>query len=101
MMSQLVPQTQAAKEFGAMIQSPAMLAQLRLALPKAITPERLARLVLTEVRRIPALLDCNRNSLLGAVLQAAQLGLEPGVLGQCWIIPYKGNATFVLGYQGG
>lgn len=99
-MTQLVKKSDAAQEFGALIQSPAMLSQLRMALPKTVTPERLARLVLTEVRRIPKLLLCDRSSLLGAVMQAAQLGLEPGVLGQCWIIPYKGKATFVLGYRG-
>lgn len=98
--TQLVKKSDAAAEFGTLLQSPAMLSQLRMALPKTVTPERLARLVLTEVRRIPGLLQCDRSSLLGAVMQAAQLGLEPGVLGQCWIIPYKGKATFVLGYRG-
>lgn len=103
-MSQLVPQSQAAKDFGALIQSPAMLAQLKMALPKHVTPDRLARIILTQVRTIPRLLECSKESMLGSVLQCAQLGLEPGVNGECWILPYRNKgkltATFVLGYRG-
>lgn len=82
------------------LQSPAMIAQLRMALPKHVTPERLARIVMTQIRQVPKLLECTRESLLGAVMQCAQLGLEPGTLGQCWIIPYGKEATFILGYRG-
>ena len=31
---------------------------------------------------------------------AAQLGLEPGIAGQGYLIPYKGTCTFVPGWQG-
>lgn len=82
------------------LRSPAMIAQLRMALPKHVTPERLARIVTTQIRQVPTLLQCSRESLLGAVMQCAQLGLEPGTLGQCWIIPYGKEATFILGYRG-
>ena len=36
----------------------------------------------------------------GAVMQAVQLGLEPGLLGHCYILPYKREATFIIGYKG-
>ena len=32
-------------------------------------------------------------------MQAVQLGLEPGLLGHCYILPYKREATFI-GYKG-
>jgi len=99
-MSELQPQSQAMQSVAQLLTSKAMIAQLKLALPKHVTPERLARIVLTEIRRTPKLLECNRESLLGAILQAAQLGLEPGVLGQSWIIPYGREATFIPGYRG-
>ncbi len=99
-MSQLTTQTAAARDFGAMLQSPAMLSQLKMALPRHVTPERLARIVLTQVRQVPKLLECSRESLLGCVMQCAQLGLEPGTLGQAWIIPYGKEATLVIGYRG-
>ena len=33
-------------------------------------------------------------------MQAVQLGLEPGLLGHCYILPYKREATFIIGYKG-
>lgn len=99
-MSELIPQADAFKSVSTLLMSKSMQAQLRLALPKHVTPERLARIVLTEIRRTPKLLLCSRESLLGAIIQAAQLGLEPGVLGECWIIPYGKEAVFVPGYRG-
>jgi recombination protein RecT len=97
---ELVPRSQALKNVSDLLTSKAMLAQLKLALPRHVTPERLARIVLTEIRRTPQLLECSRESLLGAILQSAQLGLEPGVLGACWIIPFGKEATFIPGYRG-
>jgi recombination protein RecT len=69
-------------------------------LPKHITPERLARVAINAAIRTPKLLDCSQESFLAAMLEAATLGLEPGVAGQCWILPYKGVATFIAGYKG-
>jgi len=89
-----------------LLQTPSMIAQLKMALPKHVTPERLARIVLTQMRLVPDLAKCTRDSLLGSIMTAATLGLEPGTLGQCWIIPYKDHkrgtieATFILGYRG-
>lgn len=84
----------------ALMQKPSMLAQLRHALPKHVTAERLSRIVMTELRRTPKLLECERKSLLGAILQCAQLGLEPGVLGQAWLVPYGNEVQLIVGYRG-
>jgi recombination protein RecT len=70
------------------------------ALPKHMTPERLSRIALTTIRTNPKLLECNVPSLMAAVMQAAQLGLEPGLIGHCYIIPYGKEATFIIGYKG-
>ncbi|WP_047150996.1 recombination protein RecT [Aneurinibacillus tyrosinisolvens] len=70
------------------------------ALPKHMDVERLTRIALTTIRTNPRLLECTVPSLLGAVMQAAQLGLEPGLLGQCYIIPHGREATFIIGYKG-
>lgn len=52
----------------------------------------------------PKLAKCTRASVVGGVLEIATLGLEPGVLGQAWMIPFnnKGTleATVVIGYRG-
>lgn len=89
--------------------SPKIKAQLQMALPKHMTADRLSRIVLTECRKVPALLQCNVPSLLGAVMQAAQLGLEPGsALGHCYLLPFGNgkasdglsNAQLIIGYRG-
>ncbi len=70
-------------------------------LPKEITPERMRALVLTSFRKNPALLNCDIASILGAVYEAAKVGLEPDTASQeCHLIPYKGKATFQLGFRG-
>lgn len=74
--------------------------QIALALPKHMTPERMARVALTTIRTNPKLLGCSMASIMAAVMQAAQLGLEPGLLGHCYIIPYGSEATFIIGYKG-
>lgn len=70
------------------------------ALPSHLNPERMARIALTLFRTTPKLLDCTIESLMGAVMQAAQLGLEPGLIGHCYIIPYGREAQFQIGYKG-
>ena len=72
-----------------------------------LTPERLLSVVMTEIRRTPKLRECTHMSILGAVVQSAQLGLEPGnTLGYCYLIPFYNRKTqalecqFMLGYRG-
>ena len=56
--------------------------QIALALPKHMNADRMLRIAMTSIQRNPALLDCEPISLVGAVIQSSQLGLEPdGVLG--------------------
>lgn len=83
--------------------------QMRMALPKSMTPERLTRVVMTECRRVPKLLNCNAQSFFGAIMTCAQLGLEPGgALGHCYLLPFgngkaedgKPNAQLIIGYRG-
>jgi len=74
--------------------------EIERALPKHIGAERMARIAYTTIRTTPKLLKCSMGSLMGAVMQAAALGLEPNMLGQCYIIPYGNEATFIIGYRG-
>src|SRR3954463_9488552 len=80
----------------------AMVPAITEALPKSkgMDAERLSRITLTTLRTNPKLLECSVESLLGAVLQSAQLGLEPNLLGSCYFIPYKGQVSFQIGYKG-
>jgi len=71
------------------------------ALPRHMTPERMLRIVMTEVRRIPKLQKCSVSSLFSAVVQCSLLGLEPGgSLGHAYLIPYGEECQFIIGYRG-
>lgn len=71
------------------------------ALPSMITPERFVRVAITAIRTKPALARCNQQSLLGALMLSAQLGLEPGgPLGHAYLVPFKNEVTFIIGYKG-
>ncbi len=51
--------------------------QLALALPEHVKPERFIRIVMTAVQQNPTLAKCERESLFGACMKAAQDGLLP------------------------
>lgn len=82
-------------------------AQIQLALPKHMDVNRLVRVAMTSVQRTPKLLECDPITLLGAVIQSAQLGLEPdGITGQAYLIPFMNRkknrmeVQFIPGYRG-
>ena len=81
-----------------MIQS--LVPELQRALPKGMDGDRLARVALTIVRKDPKLAECDPYSFAGALLTAAQLGLEPGVGGEAYLVPYKRECQLIIGYQG-
>lgn len=74
--------------------------QMALALPKHLTADRMARLALTAFSSNPALQECSPHSIAASIMTASTLGLEPGVNGQGYLIPYKGTCTFVPGWKG-
>jgi recombination protein RecT len=83
--------------------------QLAVALPKHLDVDRMLRIVFTTVQRTPTLLDCTRDSLLGCIVQCAQLGLEPdGLLGHAYLIPFNNKKVephrlecqLIIGYKG-
>ena len=80
-------------------------------LPANMSKDRLVRIALTSIRLNPKLADCTPQSFLGALFQSAQLGLEPNIEGQAYIIPYNNTkiingrkqkvteAQFQIGYK--
>lgn len=59
-------------------------------LPKHLTPERMMRVALSAIYRTPELQDCDPRTIVAAVVQASELGLEPGgALQHGYLIPYK------------
>lgn len=95
------------KTIAALLLDPSVKQQMALALPKHVTADRLARIALTEVRKNPKLMQCDQTSFLGALMQCAALGLEPGgALGHCYLIPFENrrqnrvDVQFIVGYRG-
>lgn len=123
-MSELAPSTQTATP-PAVIEKPKTIGeflasqkrQIEAALPKHLNADRMLRIVMTEMRKNPKLKLCTIPSIIGSVIQCAQLGLEPGgALGHAWLIPYDVNKNlgtknapnwvkntecqFMIGYRG-
>lgn len=74
--------------------------QLQAALPKQIPVERMIQVVATAYSQSKALQSCDQGSIYQSILLACQMGLEPGVLGQGYLIPYGTKCQFVPGWQG-
>ncbi len=74
--------------------------QIELALPKHLNADRMCRLAMTAFSQNASLQGCDLKSIFGAVITSGQMGLEIGVAGQGYLVPYKGKAQFIPGWQG-
>ncbi len=58
-----------------------------------LTPDRFLRLAVNAVKKTPLLMHCDPQSVLGAFMTSAALGLEPNtIMQQAFLIPYKKRA---------
>lgn len=74
-------------------------------LPEGMHADRFRRVVVQALVRNPDLWQCTPVSVVSAIVESAQIGLEPtGVLGRAWMLPYtvKGTkeAKLIVGYRG-
>lgn len=84
-----------------------MESEIKKALPSVLTPERFTRIVLSALSSNTKLAETTPQSFLGAMMTAAQLGMEPNTpLGQAYLLPYWNGRNncyecqFQLGYKG-
>lgn len=89
-------------------------AEIEKMLPKHLNAERLLKVAQIAATTTPALAKCDVASLIGAIGQCAQMGLEPNtVLGHAYLVPFnvkrkdtQGNERWVnsvqvvIGYKG-
>lgn len=89
-------------------------AEIQKMLPKHLNAERLLKVAQIAATTTPALAKCDVPSLVGAIGQCAQMGLEPNtVLGHAYLVPFntkrkdaEGNERWVnsvqviIGYKG-
>lgn len=74
--------------------------QVELALPRHVSADRLIRTVMSEFRNNKSILKCNKESVLRCVIAASQLGLELGMLGNAYLIPFRDTCQLIIGYKG-
>jgi recombination protein RecT len=101
---------QPAKTFPQMLE--AHKEEIAKALPKHLTADRMARIALTAFRQTPALGNCDPRSVFASVIQSSQLGLEVGLMGEAYLVPFKNRkkvngswtsvheCTLIPGYRG-
>jgi len=76
-----------------------LMGSFKKALPKHIDPIKFGRVILTEFRRNPKLMECSQASIMGALLSCAETGLMPGIIGDSCLIPYYNSDTKSLECQ--
>lgn len=90
--------------------------KFQLAMPRGAEAAQLVRDAFSMLRASSMLGQCNRLTVLGGLMNIAQLGLRPAVLGQAWLVPFfnrkagpknaegrprgEHQAQLVIGYRG-
>lgn len=78
--------------------------QIKSVIASNLTPEKMARIALNELRNSDYLARCaiqNPDSFINSIVQASHLGLEiGGALGQAYLVPFKGEIKMMPGYRG-
>lgn len=75
--------------------------RIQRSLADALPIDKYLQLTANVINNSRDLSRCSPASIVSAVLQAAEVRLFPGnVLGHAYLVPYKGNCTFILGYKG-
>ena len=69
------------------------------ALPKHMSPDRMASIALTACSKTPELMNCTPESLMLALIQSSEFGLEPNGR-EAHLIPYGKICTFQMDYKG-
>lgn len=89
------------------LNEPSFKQELIKALPNTLSPDRMIKLFVTEIKSNPLLQQCTLKSLFGSFMQCVTLGLEPGnAIGHVYFIPFKNNkkvvyeCTLIPGYKG-
>jgi len=66
-----------------------------------VKPDMLIRLALFEFSQNDWLRRCTPESIYGALILSAQIGLEPsGIKGEAYLVPFKGRCTLIPGWRG-
>lgn len=68
---------------------------------EGMRPDRMVRLAIAAVSRMPALRDCTMLSIFESVAKAAEIGFEAGgALQEAYLVPFRKTCQLIIGYQG-
>jgi recombination protein RecT len=105
--NEIVPAEQKLASLRRLLMSDKVQKQILSALPRGMDGQRMFRVYLTAVQKTPKILECEPVSVIGAVMQSAQLGLSlDSVFGEGFLIPRFNKNTrgqvmqFQVGYKG-
>lgn len=93
-------------EIVALLDSPKVIEAFKAVATKYMTPEKMLKLCINAAKKTKNLDKCDPHTVLGAMMTAASLGLEPNTIqGHAYLIPYKTRGggyecQFQLGYKG-
>jgi recombination protein RecT len=81
------------------LQSEQMAGEIAKALPKHMSPERMMRVAMTCLTKVPKLAECTPESFMQCLLSLSQWGLEPDGR-RAHLIPYGKECTLIIDYKG-
>ncbi len=81
------------------IESPAFADAIAKVLPQILPPARFVRVAVTALIKTPKLAECTQASMMNALLQLAQYGLEPDGR-RAHLIPYGTTCQLIIDYKG-
>lgn len=103
----LTPAQERQKTFREFMSDPKRTKAIEKVAPAHLSPERLVNLATNAVMRTPALLECDVMTVYAAIIQAAELGLEPNTaLGLAYLVPFynskagRKECVLIIGYRG-
>lgn len=81
------------------LQSESLSGEIAKVLPKHMKPERMMRVAMTCLTKVPKLADCTPQSFMQCLLSLSQWGLEPDGR-HAHLIPYGKECTLIIDYKG-
>lgn len=104
-MTQIVPAQQRITNMRELLGR--MKGEIAKAAPKHMTADRIIRVAMTSIQKVPQLAECTPESFLGCLLTCTQRGLAPDSASQhAHLIPFKDHkkgvtvCTLIFGYKG-
>jgi len=62
--------------------------------------DRFLVIALNQMRKVPALATCSKESILDGLVRMARLGLDPSIPNDVYFVPFKNEASLIVGYGG-